>query len=143
MHVSLRTSLPTPRILLSSCAALLVASLTGCASLGAPDAASLAQVPVVRFGETAPTGDFILYYPAGVDLPVEARIHGSLLTQEARETLKVQVKQDVYTYKQWASLDGKTWLRGDKVIGGQYEIRVPGEQNGHNPGSLRAEFNLK
>lgn len=124
--------------------ALAALALAGCASFGQPGADELARLPVVRFGEQAPAGQpHILHYPAGVPLPVEARIHGSLLEAEARSTLNVRLTQDVYTYKQWASLDGKTWRRHGEIVTGQFEIRMPGDQNGHNPGSMRAEFNLK
>ncbi|HOB96821.1 MAG TPA: hypothetical protein PKL46_22510 [Aquabacterium sp.] len=118
-------------------------ALTACAGLP-PGGDEMARLPVVRFGDSAPTGQsFILLYPAGAPLPVETRIHGSLLQEEARGVLTVRTKQDVYTYKQWASLDGKTWKPGNQVVGGQFSIAVPGEKDGHNPGSMRAEFNLK
>ena len=127
-----------------SAGTLAALTLAGCASFGKPGADELARLPVVRFGDTAPAGQpFILHYPAGAPLPVEARVHGSLLDGEARSTLTVRTRQDVYTYKQWASLDGKNWKPGNEVIGGNFEIRVPGEQDGRNPGSMRAEFNLK
>jgi len=118
-------------------------ALTACAGLP-PGGDEMARLPVVRFGDSAPAGQpFILLYPAGAPLPVETRIDGSLLQEEARGVLTVRTKQDVYTYKQWASLDGKTWKPGNQVVGGQFSIAVPGEKDGHNPGSMRAEFNLK
>lgn len=118
-------------------------ALTACAGIP-PGGDEMARLPVVRFGDSAPAGQpFILLYPAGAPLPVETRIHGSLLQEEAHGVLTVRTKQDVYTYKQWASLDGKTWKPGNQVVGGQFSIAVPGEKDGHNPGSMRAEFNLK
>ena len=124
-------------VLIGACA------LTACAGLP-PGGDEMARLPVVRFGDSAPAGQpFILLYPAGAPLPVETRIHGSLLQEEAHGVLTVRTKQDVYTYKQWASLDGKTWKPGNQVVGGQFSIAVPGEKDGHNPGSMRAEFNLK
>lgn len=118
-------------------------ALTACAGLP-PGGDEMARLPVVRFGDSAPAGQpFILLYPAGAPLPVETLIHGSLLQEEAHGVLTVRTKQDVYTYKQWASLDGKTWKPGNQVVGGQFSIAVPGEKDGHNPGSMRAEFNLK
>jgi len=131
-------------ILRLSAATLAALALAGCASFGKPGADELARLPVVRFGEQAPADQpYILLYPAGAPLPIEARIHGSLLDGEARSTLTVRTRQDVYTYKHWASLDGKNWKAGHEVVGGNFEIRVPGEQDGRNPGSMRAEFNLK
>lgn len=130
-----------PRLATATLATL---TLAGCASFGAPSADELDRLPVVRFGDPAPAGQpFILLYPAGAPLPVEARIHGSLLEGEARSTLTVRTRQDLYTYKHWASLNGKNWKAGHDVVGGNFEIRVPGEQDGRNPGSMRAEFNLK
>jgi len=118
-------------------------ALTACAGLP-PGGDEMARLPVVRFGDSAPTGQsFILLYPAGAPLPVETRIHGSLLQEEAHGVLTVRTKQDLYTYKHWASLDGKTWKSSHEVIGGNFEITVPGERDGRNPGSMRAEFNLK
>jgi hypothetical protein len=118
-------------------------ALTACAGLP-PAGDEMARLPVVRYGNTPPASQpFILLYPAGAPLPVETRIHGSLLQEEARGLLTVRTKQDIYTYKHWASLDGKTWKPGHDVIGGHFEITVPGERDGRNPGSMRAEFNLK
>ena len=123
--------------LLGACA------LTACAGIP-PGGDEMARLPVVRFGDTPPAGQpFILLYPAGAPLPVETRIHGSLLQDEARGLLTVRTRQDIYTYKHWASLDGKTWKAGNQLLGGHFEIAVPGEKDGRNPGSMRAEFNLK
>ena len=123
--------------LLGACA------LTACAGLP-PSGEDMARLPVVRFGDTPPADQpFILLYPAGAPLPVETRIHGSLLQDEARGLLTVRTVRDLYTYKHWASFDGKTWQPSQALVGGQFEIRVPGERDGRNPGVLRAEFNLK
>ena len=118
-------------------------ALTACAGIP-PGGDEMARLPVVRFGDTPPADQpFILLYPAGAPLPVETRIHGSLLQEEARGVLTVRTKQDLYTYKHWASLDGKTWKAGNQLLGGHFEIAVPGEKDGRNPGSMRAEFNRK
>lgn len=124
--------------------ALVSLVLPGCASLIRPSDAELAQLPVVRFGDAAPAGQpYILHYPAGAPLPVEARIHGSLMEQDTRSTLQVSIRKDIYTYKQWASLDGKTWCRATDLIGGHFQFVVPGEGDSRAPGVMRAEFNLK
>lgn len=118
-------------------------ALTACALLP-PSSESMSRLPVVRYGQTAPAdGQFILHYPAGAPLPVETRLHGSLLEQEARGELTVRIKRDVYVYKNWASLDGKHWQASNQLIGGHFEIRVPGDKDARNPGMMRAEFNLK
>ncbi len=121
-----------------------VISLAGCSSMMPPRAKDMAQLPVVRFGDNALEGkEFILLYPAGMSLPVNASVSGTLLVQGDSTTLHVATKQDVYAYKQWVSFDGKTWQRSDKVIAGKYEIHVPGMPDGKTLGRLSAEFNLK
>jgi hypothetical protein len=123
---------------------LIAISLVGCSGMMPPKAKDMAQIPVIRFGDDAPTNkEFVLLYPAGMSLPVSASVSGTLLAQSDSTTLHVATKQDVYAYKQWVSLDGKTWQRSDKVIAGKYEIYVPGMPDGKTPGKLSAEFNLK
>lgn len=127
---------------------LIAISLVGCSGMMPPKAKDMAQIPVIRFGDDAPTNkEFVLLYPAGMSLPVSASVSGTLLAQSDSTTLHVATKQDVYAYKQWVSFDGKTWQRSDKVIGGKFEITVPGTGSdgidGKSPGKLSAEFNLK
>lgn len=127
---------------------LIAISLVGCSGMIPPKAKDLTQIPVIRFGDDAPANkEFILLYPAGMSLPVNASVSGTLLAQSDSATLHVATKQDVYAYKQWVSFDGKTWQRSDKVIGGKFEITVPGTGSdgidGKSPGKLSAEFNLK
>lgn len=117
---------------------------TGCASLNPPSAQSLANIPVVKFGDHAPENQpFILLYPAGADIPVHASVTGSLLGKEDNTTLTVRLKQDVYVYQQWASLDGKTWQDVHHMIDGKIAFHLPGEKDSASPGALSAEFNLK
>lgn len=124
--------------------ALIVFSFAGCSGMMPPNAQNMAQMPVVRFGDDAPTNkEFVLLYPAGVSLPVNASVSGTLMAQSDKTTMHVTLKQDVYTFKQWVSLDGKAWQRSDKVINGKFEVYVPGAIDGKNPGKLSAEFNLK
>lgn len=119
-------------------------ALTGCASLTPPTAQSLSHTPVVRFGEHAPENQpFILWYPAGVDIPINTSASGSLLEKTDASTLNVKLKQDVYVYQQWASFDGKTWQQGNRMIDTQVHFALPGERNGSSPGTLSTEFNLK
>jgi hypothetical protein len=60
-----------------------------------------------------------------------------------RATLKPRLKRDIYVYKTWASLDGKTWQRGNALVAGRIEFRLPGETDGRAAGKLRVEFNQK
>jgi len=119
-------------------------SLGGCASLFPPKAEDLAQTPVVRFGELAPSGkEFITYYPAGAPLSAVATVDGTLLERKASATLQVALKRDVYMYRQWLSFDGKTWVSSHDAVGGKFLIELPGVKDGKNPGAMSAEFNLK
>ncbi len=118
--------------------------LAGCASLVPPTAQSLFQTPVIRFGEHAPENQpFVLWYPAGIDIPVNASVTGSLLEKTDTSTLNVKLKQDVYIYQHWASFDGKTWHQANSVIDGKLLFKLPGEKDGASPGTLSTEFNRK
>ncbi len=118
--------------------------LSGCASWMAPSESSMAQVPVVRFGDAAPASkDFVVLYPAGTSLPVTASLGGTLMSQPDKTTLHVALKRDVYVYKHWVSFDGKKWEYGRHAFDGKFELRLPGTETGSNPGVLGLEFNLK
>ncbi|MGB4811784.1 MAG: hypothetical protein WBP13_04800 [Methylophilaceae bacterium] len=119
-----------------------VLSLSACASLNAPSTQNMAKIPVVTFGETT-TSDHIMLYPAGANLPVIASVKGSIFEKTDEATLNVKLKKDLYTYKNWVSFDGKTWIEGNKVVGGNVSMVLPGEKDGQNSGTLSAEFNLK
>lgn len=119
-------------------------SLIGCASWMAPSEKSMAQVPVVRFGSPAPAGkEFVVMYPAGTPLPVIASVGGTLMAQGDKATLQPVLKRDVYVYKHWVSFDGKHWEYGRHAVGGKFDIRLPGMEDGSNPGALGLEFNAK
>jgi len=119
-------------------------TLTGCAGMFPPKAEDMAQTPVVRYGEAAPTGkDFITFFPAGAPLPVVASVSGTLLEHDASTSLQVALKRDVYLYRQWVSFDGKHWIFSRDAVDGKFLINLPGVKDGKNPGSMSAEFNLK
>jgi hypothetical protein len=122
-------------------------ALGACANLSAPSAADIARLPVVDYGQNPPADEFILRYPAGSDLPVVARIEGSLLEKTDRATLTVRVKRDVYVYRNLASLDGKSWQPGEQIIGGRVWMTLPGNKDQKldavSVGEIGAEFNLK
>lgn len=126
------------------CLAAIALSLSACASLVPPSASEIAALPIVKYGQPAPADkNFILHYPAGVPLPMEMSISGSLFEKDEAATLNPRLKRDVYVYKTWASHDGKTWQRGNKLVDGKIEFRLPGEADGRKPGMLGAEFNEK
>lgn len=119
-------------------------SLVGCASWMAPSERSMAQVPVVRFGAQAPANkEFVVMYPAGTPLPIVASVGGTLMDQGDKATLHVTPKRDVYVYRRWVSFDGKTWTYGHHAVDGKFEIKLPGMENGSNPGALGLEFNAR
>ncbi len=119
-------------------------SLIGCASWMAPSESHMAKIPTVRFGQAAPPGnDFVMLYPAGTPLPVDASLGGTLMAQPDKATLHVTLKRDVYVYKHWVSFDGKKWEYGRHAFDGKFDFRLPGTETGSNPGRLGLEFNLK
>lgn len=119
-------------------------SLSGCASLVPPSASEIAALPMVKYGQPAPADkNFILHYPAGVPLPMAASINGNLFEKNEQATLNPRLKRDVYVYKTWASFDGKTWQRGNQLVDGRLELRLPGDTDGNSAGTLAVEFNEK
>lgn len=119
-------------------------TITGCENLAAPSNQSMAQVPVVRFGEKAPKDTkFATLYPAGVSLPVVTSVKGSLFDKSDESTLLVTLKKDLYAYEHWVSFDGKNWVASSKSVTGEIKMTLPGQLDGQNAGTLGAEFNLK
>ncbi len=115
-------------------------SLFGCASWMAPSA----NVPTIRFGETAPPGkDFVMLYPAGTPLPVDAFVGGTLMSQPDKTTLHVTLKRDVYVYKHLVSFDGRNWEYGRHALDGKFDFKLPGMETGSNHGVLGLDLNLK
>lgn len=139
--------MPIPRISSSLILIALCSGLGACSSLSGPSSAEIARLPVVDFGKTPPAGEFVLRYPAGVDLPVEARIGGSLIEKTEATTLNVRVKRDLYVYRDRASLDGQNWMPDHQLVGAEFMISVPGTRGGKrdavSPGEMSARFDLK
>jgi hypothetical protein len=128
--------------------AIVALSLSACAGLTSPSPEEISRLPVVRFGQPAPAdGNFVILYPAGVDLPVIAKIDGTLFSKPDQATLNVQIKQDIYAYRNLVSFDGKTWSNGQDKVGGKFWMALPGDKHGkrdgQSPGELAAEFNLR
>lgn len=123
-------------------------ALSACASLTGPSPEEIARLPVVRFGQPAPAdGKYVLLYPAGVDIPVIAKVEGSLLSKTDQARLNVQVKQDIYVYQNKVSFDGKEWSNSQDKVHGKFWMWLPGHKqdkvDAQSPGNLGAEFNLR
>lgn len=90
-------------------------SIGGCATSNTPDSSEISSLPIIELGQEAPgDGEYILLLRSGVNIPVTVSISGSFLSKESRNSTSVQLKRDVYLYKKWSSLDGKTW--GEKNV---------------------------
>ena len=132
------------KIRLAFATPLAIIALSACAGLQPPPTDELSSLPVVRYGQPVAEGkNFILHYPAGVPLPVDALVSGNIFEKNEQALLKPRLKQDIYLYKSWLSFDGKTWQRSDHLIGGKIELLLPGEKDAHSPGRLSAEFTQK
>lgn len=117
-------------------ALLMLGGLMGCASWQTPSADLAKQVPVIEIGNNKPEGnEYILFVPAGKDVPVKMTVGGSFLSQEGYAETSVKFRQDLYLYKYWSSFDGKTWERSHGLFetllsagldpeGGKVEIKV-------------------
>jgi hypothetical protein len=91
-----------------------------------PSPSQLAQLPVVEFGEAAPSsGDFILYFPAGKDIPTDVVIEGDIFQEPARHVLTVKLKRDIYSYKDWMSYDNRNWVDARDTLGAKLDIKIP------------------
>ena len=105
--------------------ALVAVLVGGCAQL--PAEQELAQLPIVEFGSPTPQDKpFILHFAAGKPIPSEVLIDGDLLAKTAKQTLTVSLNRDIYSYKQWASFDGKHWEDARKLLRIKLELKVPG-----------------
>ncbi|MCI0504546.1 MAG: hypothetical protein L0Z73_00405 [Gammaproteobacteria bacterium] len=97
-----------------ACAGLIIlGGLSGCATWQKPSADLATKIPVIEIGQPKPEGnEYILLVRAGKDIPVKLTVDGSFLSKEGATETTVNVRQDVYLYKQWSSFDGKEWERG-------------------------------
>lgn len=120
--------------------ALLTLSLGGCAQL--PAEQELAQLPIVQFGDPTPKDKpYILHFTAGKPIPSEAIIDGSLLATTAKQTLTVSLNKDIYSYKHWASFDGKHWEDARDLLKIKLELKVPGYTH-PRPGYLHLSIDV-
>jgi len=103
-----------------------LAMLSACAALP-PSAESLAEAPLVRFGDAPPENkDYVLHFPAGQPIPVKLSIIGNAFNQPRNETTEVSLVRDVYVHKNWLSYDRQTWIEANKALDFNIDIRIPG-----------------
>jgi len=103
--------------------ALAALSLSGCASMIAPSAEKLAALPVVEIGQTSPAdGEYILHIAAGKPIPFKLEVAGDAITRPGLATTVVESRKEVYLYKYWASLDGKTWQRTHQLFNTAFSV---------------------
>jgi hypothetical protein len=99
------------------CLALAVLAVSGCAAMRPPSAEAMASLPILEIGQPTPAGhEYILHLQAGRPAPFTLEVTGDALMAPGSSTTSVAPRQDVYLYKQWASLDGKTWHRSHDLF---------------------------
>jgi hypothetical protein len=119
---------------------LLLASIV--ATAAPPSYEELAKIPVIRFGESVPDGDYILFFPAGMPIPISVSVAGSLFARDARSELVVTPAREFFIFQDWASLDGVTWLPRGELIKSDVVMKIPG-YNHPLPGILKIRMDLK
>lgn len=112
------------------------------AAAAPPSYEHLAKIPVIRFGEAVPDGDYILSFPAGMPVPISVSVEGSLFTMDARSELVVTPAREFFIFRDWASLDGVTWLPRGELIRSDVVMKIPG-YNHPLPGILKIRMDLK
>ncbi len=109
---------------------LITVALTACASQ--TNQKNMQQIPVIQLGETTPAnGEYILYLPAGKNIATTVNIVGDMLNKEASQVLQVQLKRDIYSYKNWISYDKKNWLDAQDAISISMDLKLPGYDYPH------------
>jgi len=107
------------------------ASLVACGSMpyqfaSLPAPAELAALPVIQLGQPKPAqGEYIVYLPANQPVSTVAKVQGSLFAQTDSKTLSVQLKRDIYLYKNWISYDKRAWLKSTDAVQGNFHIQLP------------------
>jgi len=113
----------------------------GVAAAAAPSYEALAKLPVISFGETVPSSDYILLFPAGKPVTLSVFIVGSLFEAPVSADLTVKPARDIMIYRDWASLDGRVWLPRGELIRSDVEAKIPGYNHPY-PGELKVRMDL-
>ncbi len=115
---------------------LFISFLVGCASMNTPRSSLIDTKSVITIGETGDTSeDHIVFIPAGTKFPVEFSVRGTVFDEAVSSKVMVSFKKNMYLYKYWASLDGKTWVKSHKLMnvepsggfdksGGKVEVKL-------------------
>lgn len=100
--------------------------LNACASWSPPSAEHLARQPVLVYPELPTAGqDYIYKMSASVPVAVTVLADGSALAAPASHTLEARLARDLYLYRDWASDDGRTWVRREALIQGRLDVTLP------------------
>jgi|AMWB02.1.fsa_nt_gi hypothetical protein len=114
---------------------------TGFAAGAAPSYESLAKLPVVRFGDPVTDKDHILLFEPGQPISFTITIEGTLFSQPATADLTLTTSRPVFVYREWASLDGVTWVLRSDLIKSDVTAMIPG-YNYPKPGMLKVRMDL-
>jgi hypothetical protein len=101
----------------------------------------LAKLPVIRFGDPVPEGDYILMFPAGQPITISVSVEGSLFTKAAGAELAVTPTREFFVFRDWASLDGIIWVPRGELIKSDVLLKIPG-YNHPQPGILMIRMDL-
>ncbi len=115
---------------------LFIVVLVGCASMNTPSSSLIDTKPVITIGSTSDVAeDHIVFIPAGTKFPIEFTVEGIVFEEAKSSKVMVSFKHNMYLYKYWASLDGKTWVKSHKLMnvepsggfdksGGKVEVKL-------------------
>ncbi len=82
-----------------------------------PTSRLIEQVPTVQIGAQTPKQeDYIVFIPAGKEFPLSFVTDGSLFSKRVVSTAMVSLSRNLYIYKQYISLDGKSWSKSENVL---------------------------
>lgn len=110
---------------------IFAASLAACSGMpyqfaSLPTASELAALPVIQLGQPKPAqGDYIVYLPASQPVTAVAKVQGTLFAQTDSKTLSVQLKRDIYLYKNWISYDKREWLKVADAVKADLRVQLP------------------
>ncbi len=127
----------TKSLVIGSC--ILLGACTGLA----PTQNELAALPLINYGDTLPQhNEFILRFPANTPLSVNSQVSGDIFSQTGRSSTQVQLKQAIYVYKNFASLDNQHWYPAHRLINSSINIGIPDKQSSQ-AGIITLEMNQK
>ncbi|WP_085444857.1 hypothetical protein [Magnetofaba australis] len=103
-----------------------LALLSGCAGMTqGPDAARLQSLPVVAYGQTPQTEEYVTHFAKGSDAPMAFTVQGTLLQQPQTLTGVAKMGRDLWVYRQWMSYDRQRWIKGGEGIAIKVDVQLP------------------